>query len=130
MVRSFANIIGTFFFKVMINNFSVNTVIRVNLITILITLFVSTMSLTYINLSVNLFCTSVCLLSTTIIIYGVVFKIFKDKPDFWIQLLGCVFGVGAFLGPYLVWLFKLETFKILGVMFAITLIFYTKYPLP
>lgn len=65
------------------------------------------------------------------LIYDITFKLFlKDEPDYWVQLLGFTFGVGAMCGPIIVAIFKLHTFKILALGEMIAIGAFLKYPLP
>ncbi len=53
-------------------------------------------------------------------------KLFRDEgqPDFWIQILHTVFGIGGLVGPFLVALFGSRSYFILGVVLAVSSFFY------
>jgi hypothetical protein len=66
-----------------------------------------------------------------VITFGVTIKLFlEDRPDYWIQLIGFVFGIGAMCGPFFVYMFELQTFKALSLAHIAILIMLWLYPLP
>lgn len=52
-------------------------------------------------------------------------KLFKnDQPDFWVQILHTVFGIGGLVGPFLVAIFGSRSYFILGIILAVSSVFY------
>lgn len=78
-------------------------------------LFAASISLSTVNLTVNLFLASVALILSVVIYYDVTFKLFKGEAGYYAQLGGFLFGVGTMCGPFLVALFKLATFKVIAL---------------
>ena len=71
--------------------------------------------------------TKMCL---NVIIYGALFKLFQSEGANKIQMVAFLFGIGAMVGPLLVYLFQINTFKILAIFHLITIGSFLKYPLP
>ncbi len=108
MVRSIANIVGGILIKYIIKKLKTNVLTYGTLGTVILCLFLASLSLTTFNLSINLFLTSVALVCIVIITYSVIFSLFQnDNPDYWIQLIGFIFGIGAMAGPVLIMIFEL-----------------------
>jgi hypothetical protein len=53
-----------------------------------------------------------------------------EQPDYWIQLLGFVFAAGAMCGPFLVSIFKLNTFAVLGFAHILALVALSQFSVP
>jgi hypothetical protein len=131
LVRSLANIIGGILIKYLLKIFKASVVLNGIFGVISLSLFASTFSLSTINLSISIFCTSFGLIAALVIVYGVTFKLFlKENPDYWIQLIGFAFGFGAMCGPFLVAIFKLNTFIVLGFAHILALIALSQHNVP
>lgn len=131
MVRSVANVLGGILVKYLLNQLKVTPLMYIYLSVVVVCLFVSTLSFSTFSLSLTLFASSICLVGTAVITFGVTIKLFlTDRPDYWIQLIGFFFGVGAMCGPLFVYVFELETFKVLGLAHIAVIICFIKYPLP
>jgi fucose permease len=131
MVRSIANVLGGILVKYLLNQLKVTPLMYIYLSVVVACLFISTLSLSTLNISITLFASSICLVGTAVITFGVTIKLFvTDRPDYFIQLIGFFFGVGAMCGPLFVYLFELENFKVLGLAHLTIILCFIKYPLP
>jgi NhaP-type Na+/H+ or K+/H+ antiporter len=106
MVRSVANVLGGLFSKYLLHRLQVASLTIIYLLIVVVSLIASTLSLSTFNLSITLFFSSISLVGIAVIIYGVTIKLFlEEKPDYWVQLLGFTFAIGAMCGPLFVYLF-------------------------
>jgi hypothetical protein len=91
----------------------------------------STFSLSTFNLTISLFIASLGLISTCVILYAVIFQIYKNEDaGFYIQLFGFTFGIGTMMSPIIVMIFKLNTMLVLGFAHFILAIVIMNYQLP
>jgi MFS family permease len=131
MVRSAANVFGSFLIKYLLKRTNTQQLTLIYLLVITICLFSSTFSLSTLSLSLTLFFGSAAFVGTVVIIYGATFHLFlNDEPDYWIQLIGFLFGVGAMFGPIFVAIFKLQTLRVLGLTELLIIWGLVKFPLP
>jgi fucose permease len=97
----------------------------------MVNLYLASLSLNTSNLVITIFITATARVGIVVISFAVVLRIFKgDRPEYWVQLIGFVFGVGAMCGPFIVTIFRLETFKALGFANIVTLAILISNPLP
>jgi hypothetical protein len=103
MVRSLANVVGGLMSKYFIRTVKTSKLMVICIVLVALGIFAANLSLSTFNLTVTIFLASVSLIGTLVILYGVVIKLFLDsRPDYYIQLIGFFFGVGAMCGPLLV----------------------------
>lgn len=117
--------------KYMLKIYKTRNIMNFNLAVVSISMLLCTLSLSTVNLTITLFLTSSSLVSTVVIIYDVTFRLFlHDQPDYWVQLIGFIFGVGAMFGPILVAVFRLYTFAALAAIYLLTFLILLKFPIP
>jgi len=59
------------------------------------------------------------------------FKLFANHhPEYYLQMLGFVFGIGAMSGPFLVMIFSMNTLSIIGILHLLAIPIFVKYKLP
>jgi hypothetical protein len=103
MVRSLGNVVGGLMSKYFIRTIKTSKLMVICIVLVALGSFAANLSLSTFNLTVTIFLASVSLIGTLVILYGVVIKLFLDsRPDYYIQLIGFFFGVGAMCGPLLV----------------------------
>ena len=101
--------------KYLLKVYKTRDVMTLNLAVVSVSLFLCSLSLSTANLTITLFLTSSSLVSSVVIIYDVTFRLFlHEQPDYWVQLIGFIFGAGAMFGPILVAIFRLYTFAALA----------------
>lgn len=76
------------------------------LIIISVSLFLCSISVSALNLTVMIFLSGACIMAANVIGFSITGKIFHDNdPDYWIVILELAFGCGAALAPLLVMFF-------------------------
>lgn len=118
--RALGYIVGGVLVKSLMQYFKLHIILLFAVIIGGISFMLSTMYLTALNLFLTLFLGAACCIIINIICNVCIMKIFKQDQGFWIQLLHTIFGVGGFVGPYLVSIFGSKSYFILGIALAIT----------
>lgn len=102
LARAAGYVTGGIFVKQLIKMYHYHALLIALLLGMSISLIISSMSLSFFNLTICMFFAALCACSISIITNLCIFKIFiGDRQDFWIQLIHTVFGIGGLVGPFL-----------------------------
>lgn len=123
MARAAGYVAGGVAVKPLVKIYSYHQIMVALVLIISISLILSSLSLTFINLSVWMFIAAAASCMISIVANLCIFKIFiGDRQDFWIQLIHTVFGVGGLLGPMLAIYFEEKGMMAIGVLMFFTFI--------
>jgi MFS-type transporter involved in bile tolerance (Atg22 family) len=102
--------------KYLVEKFSLHRIL-VGAITIGgISFIVSSTSLEFWNLAITMLVGAACCCIINITSNISVLKLYGgDRPDFWVQLLHTLFGVGGLIGPFMAAIFGAKTYFVLGI---------------
>ena len=129
-MRFLGCITGGFVIKILIAKFTTQYLaIGINIL-ILVVLNLANISLIKYWLGLVIFIVSMAFIGMTVIVYGLLFKIFQSNAADKMLIMAFMFGVGAMIGPLFVLLFKIRTFQILGISHIISIISFWYCPLP
>ena len=120
IVRSCAFIFGSFSVQYFVRYYSTQTMYIIYTCIISVSLFLCSLSLSWINLTIMLFLSGFSFISWSVIGISLVIKLFeKNKPEFWVILTGVFFGIGATSSPLFTIWFELSTYKVMSVASAL-----------
>jgi len=129
-MRFLGCVTGGFIIKILIAKFTTQFLtIGINIL-IFVVLNMANISLSKYWLGLIIFIASMAFIGMTVIVYGLLFKLFQSNAADKMQIMAFMFGVGAMIGPLFVILFKIRTFQILGISHLISIVIFWYYPLP
>jgi MFS family permease len=117
LVRSIAFTLGSISIKKLVHRYSTQRIYIANGLLIALSLLCCTFSLHPINLTVMLFVSALCIMSSNILTASLTIKLFKDSnPEFYMLIRGIAFGAGAFVAPLMTMAFELQTYTVLALL--------------
>jgi MFS family permease len=117
---------GGSFVKILMEKFTLHQILIGSIFVGGLSFMVSSLSLTFINLALSLFVGASCCCMINITCNVCTMRLFNRdrRPDFWIQILHTVFGVGGLIGPFFVSIFGSRSYFILGIVLAVSSVFF------
>lgn len=130
LVRALAYVLGSVSVKFILSRIPTQKAMLFLCGIISVALFLCSLSISPLNLTIMLFLSGFAIISTNIIVFGQTIKLFEhEQPDFWLVLLGFGFGMGATLSPLFIKYFEIHTYKIFGLLAGIAVPLLLAYPL-